>query len=341
MLVRLQGTSVVVHSPAKLNLLLDVLGRRSDGYHELETVLAAVDLYDTLTFCPESSRIELTCRPLSGSAPGQQVGVVDTRQLSAGPDNLVQRAAELLRSHTGCARGARIVLHKRIPWETGLGGGSSDAAATLIGLNRLWNLHVPPAELHRLAAQLGSDVNFFLDSRPAALCRGRGERISPLRLPQRIHAVIVCPWTGLSTRAVFQRLAEDRPADPTAVEAIRADIRFDERRSTWMWQPLRAVHNALERPARELNAAVTDALTILRDLPAGPAGITGSGSACFVLCRSAGQAQSLAGKLRQHRGSCAAAPGIDPSPGGSSRRGEPGRGRRCRWQHVFAVSGCA
>ena len=162
-----QGPSLVVHTPAKLNLFLEVLGRRPDGYHELETVIVSIGLYDTLLFTEEASqRTRLRCR----LALAQPLAVQQRTSL-AGEDNLVLRAAALLREQTGCRRGARIELIKRIPLQAGLGGGSSDAAATLVGLNRFWNLQLTAGQLHDLAAQLGSDVNFFLDSPQAALCK--------------------------------------------------------------------------------------------------------------------------------------------------------------------------
>jgi 4-diphosphocytidyl-2-C-methyl-D-erythritol kinase len=156
------GTALVIDAPAKLNLHLSVLGRRADGYHELETVMASIGLYDTLRLEPEQDgRLELTCEGADS--------------LAADESNLVLRAARLMAAEHGASPGARLRLLKRIPMQAGLGGGSSDAAAALVGLNLLWNLKLPSAELHRLAAMLGSDVNFFVDSTPLALCRGRGE----------------------------------------------------------------------------------------------------------------------------------------------------------------------
>src|SRR5204862_191711 len=131
------------------NLHLSVLGRRPDGYHELETVMASIGLYDTLSFEPQDGRTELICEGADG--------------LAADESNLVLRAARLICSESQIDRGARIRLTKRIPMQAGLGGGSSNAAAALVGLNHLWDLGLSSDELHRLAAQLGSDVNFFID----------------------------------------------------------------------------------------------------------------------------------------------------------------------------------
>src|SRR5262249_44342876 len=153
MLTERHGDTVVIQAPAKVNLFLEVLGKRADGYHEIATLMVAVGLYDTLEFTDEpAGRVLLAC---------------DHAELSTGSDNLVCRAAALLRHRTGCARGAAIRLVKRIPLAAGLAGGSSDAAAALAGLNMLWQLGLNRRELASLGAELGSDVAFFF-SPPAA-----------------------------------------------------------------------------------------------------------------------------------------------------------------------------
>ena len=138
-----------VLAPAKLNLFLEVLGRRPDGYHEVESLMVTVDLRDGLTFVDDpSGRITLSC---------------DDPTLPTGAENLVMKAADRLRAEAGVARGAPIALGKAIPAQAGLAGGSSDAAATLVGLDRLWGLADPrPETLDELAAAIGSDVAFFL-----------------------------------------------------------------------------------------------------------------------------------------------------------------------------------
>src|SRR5439155_448213 len=167
MIIRRDGASVLVLAPAKINLHLEVLRRRADGYHDLETLMVAVGLYDTLEFKDDSSGdVRLSC---------------DRPDLSTGPDNLICRAADLLRQRFIVSRGATIRLWKRIPLAAGLAGGSSDAAATLAGLNLVWRLGLANEELARLGAELGSDVSFFCAG-PAAWCTGRGEIVRPLRL---------------------------------------------------------------------------------------------------------------------------------------------------------------
>lgn len=153
---------IEVPAPAKLNLVLEVLGKRNDGYHEVRSLMQAIDFCDLLRF--EADRnLSLECNK-------------DNLQTA---DNLVIKAAELLKTRYGYKRGAKIQLEKKIPSGAGLGGGSSDAAISLLALNRLWNLHIKLPDLLQLGAQLGSDVPFFL-RRGMALVKGRGEQVIPL-----------------------------------------------------------------------------------------------------------------------------------------------------------------
>src|SRR6185312_1961329 len=197
MLIRRAASAIQVWTPAKVNLFLEVLARRTDGYHELATLMTAVSLYDTLEFTEEpSGATRLHC---------------DHPSLSTGPDNLICRAVELVRRHSGHTGGVAIRLWKRIPLAAGLAGGSSDAAATLAGLNRLWRPGWDRDRLIRLGAELGSDVSFFFAA-PAAWCTGRGERIEPLRLGRALDFVLVSPSVGLSTAEVFRGVTV--PAEP-------------------------------------------------------------------------------------------------------------------------------
>ena len=178
---------------AKINLSLEVTGRRSDGYHEISTVLQTVDLWDLLTFELADS-ITLEC---------------DNADLQS-PDNLVLRAAHMLREESGAILGARIRLEKGIPVAAGLGGGSSDAAATLKGLGKLWGLTLPEGGLAAMAARLGSDVSFFLHG-GTALAQGRGERILPLPPASIEWLVILDPEIRLpqKTSTLYSLLSPD------------------------------------------------------------------------------------------------------------------------------------
>ena len=166
---------VTVQAPAKVNLTLEVLGKRPDGYHNIASVMQAINLFDTLTFRP-SDEIKM---------------LAETKDLET-RDNLVYRAAMLLRETSGVSAGAEIRLDKQIPLAAGLGGGSSDAAATLLGLGRLWGLELGEGELKGLAAQLGSDVPFFLTG-GTALVEGKGERVSSVKMPPTLWLVLAFP----------------------------------------------------------------------------------------------------------------------------------------------------
>ncbi|MHC4593294.1 MAG: 4-(cytidine 5'-diphospho)-2-C-methyl-D-erythritol kinase, partial [Planctomycetota bacterium] len=165
-------TELKVRAPSKINLYLEVLGQRPDGFHEIRTVMQAVSLCDELSF--------------SARSDGQVVLSCSSPDLPLDDRNLIVRAARLLKGRYGTERGASVELHKRIPVGGGLGGGSADCAVTLLALNRLWGLGAPLDELAETATELGSDVPFFLWG-GTALCEGRGERVSPLPCLQPMH----------------------------------------------------------------------------------------------------------------------------------------------------------
>jgi len=282
MLIRSWDSDVLVWAPAKVNLFLEVLARRPDGYHELETLMVTVNLYDSLEFQEEASGvIELHCDPPS---------------LSCGPDNLIRRAAELLRDRYWQSvgeRGVRIRLRKRIPLAAGLAGGSSDAAATLAGLNRLWRLGLSRAALAELGAELGSDVSFFFYP-PAAWCTGRGERVQPLGLIPARYFVLVCPGVGLSTAEVFRNLRV--PEQPLSGQGIRAALERGDGEDLG-----RRLHNRLEPVAQSLCPAVAAARERLLALRPAGALMSGSGTTVFALCRDAAEASRLARGLSSIR----------------------------------------
>jgi len=167
--------SLTLPAYAKINLTLEALAKRADGYHEIVTVLQTVSLADTLTFEPGES-LDLNC-----NIPSLQSA-----------DNLVLKAASLLKEETGCLKGASIRLTKGIPIASGLGSGATNAAATLVGLNRLWELNLPPQRLMKLAANLGSDAPFFLCG-GTVLAKGRGEKVTPLPPAPELWIVLLRP----------------------------------------------------------------------------------------------------------------------------------------------------
>jgi 4-diphosphocytidyl-2-C-methyl-D-erythritol kinase len=183
---------LIARAPAKVNLALRVVGRREDGYHELDTVFQAIDLWDRLELVP-APRLELSC---------------DDPGIPTDRENLAFRAAELLRArHRAPAiPGAAIRLRKEIPAQAGLGGGSADAAAALLLFNRYWDLRLPRDELARLGGELGADVPFFLYG-STARGRGRGDLVQPLAWAGPSSILLGIPPFGISTAEVFARLA--------------------------------------------------------------------------------------------------------------------------------------
>jgi len=240
---------------AKVNRTLLVLGKRPDGYHELDTVFQSVDLADRLAFeDPE----ELKDFELRVSDPSL-----------AGEDNLVARAARALGAEAGVPCRGRVTLDKRIPWGAGLGGGSADAAAALRGFAALWQLAVPEGDLHRLAADLGSDVPFFLIG-GRARGTGRGEVLTPLADGPPDWLVLLSPSFPLSTPAVYRALgagALTGPAAPSILSGSCAEL-FPDR-------------NDLEPAAESLRGEVRQLRDQLLAAGAQTARLSGSGSTVF------------------------------------------------------------
>jgi 4-diphosphocytidyl-2-C-methyl-D-erythritol kinase len=265
---------VVVWTPAKVNLFLEVLGKRPDGYHEIATLMVAIRLYDTLIF-RDASDLTLHC-----SNP----------QLSSGPDNLVLHAARLLQERTGCQRGAAIRLIKRIPMAAGLAGGSADAAATLLGLNDLWKLGRSDAELAKIGADIGSDIPFFFDA-PAAWCTGRGEIVAPLKLPIPLDFVLLCPQFGMPTAAVYKKVVA--PQEPNSGAAIRAAFAQGDVDLIG-----KLLHNRLQTAAEGLDPRIADYAQMLAEAGAAGSLMSGSGSTLFALCRSPSEADRVAASLK-------------------------------------------
>jgi len=288
MLFRWDQTSLIVHTPAKLNLFLEVLNKRPDGFHDLETVMTMIGLYDTLRFSPvppsENSQCEIQlCLNKTESACSDDI--------SSGHDNLIVKAAKLLKEHAGYPGGAKIELWKRIPSQAGLGGGSSDAAATLVGLNHLWKLELSQEELSELAARLGSDVPFFLSHLPIAVCRGRGEIVEPSDAPAGQWFVIVKPESGLSTPAVFR---EWKPGDE---KQSSGDLVRDLRQG----KSTGRLYNALQKPAASQNADISRLQDVFSSEPVFGHMMSGSGTAYFGLCRHRRHANWVAARLSSRR----------------------------------------
>ena len=180
---------IVEYAHAKLNLGLKILGRRSDGFHDILSVFQTIDLCDRLVFKP--------------AGQGQIILSCDDADLSVGPDNLVYQAVQAFRDYTGMDRGVEIALEKRIPMAAGLGGGSSDAAAVLRVLNRVWEAGLSGGELREIGASLGSDVPFFVRQKGTAVVSGRGEMMRYVPWSADVAYVLVCPGFQVHTGWAF------------------------------------------------------------------------------------------------------------------------------------------
>ncbi len=247
-----------VPAPAKINWFVHVLGRRADGYHELQTVFQFIDWFD---------RIDFVCRA---------DGVIER---SGGPglpdDDLCVRAARALQAHTGCRLGVSMHLHKSVPAQAGLGGGSSDAASTLLALNRLWGLGLTRAELLALAPALGADVPVFVFGRNA-FAGGIGERLQAVELPQW-QLVVGWPGQGLPTASVFGDAALHRDT-----AALEAGAFIAAQRAAGSRPVLEFGRNDLQPVAMARLPAMAALQAWLAARGDGPPRMTGSGSAMFV-----------------------------------------------------------
>ena len=280
---RLRGSQgLVLRTSAKVNLALEVLGKRGDGYHEIATVLQAVDLFDRLTVDPDETLSLHT----------------DDPELPTDDGNLVMRAARLLQKAAGVDRGARLRLHKRIPVAAGLGGGSSDAAAALTGLNRLWGLRWPRPRLQELAVELGMDVPFFLGT-GRAVARGRGEQLATLPGGGGYALVLVNPRAPLSTKEVYGRVPVGWHAEPTATERVIEALR---RRNVGVLAA--ALTNNLERVVEPVLPVIGRMKAAL--LAAGALGaiMSGSGPTVFGLARSLDHARQIRSRISRAGWAC-------------------------------------
>ena len=254
---------------AKVNLHLRIRGRRSDGYHELSTLLQTVDLSDKV-------------RAASAPKCFIELAVTPPGVVTAAEDNLVVRAARALQRFTGAKRGATLELSKRIPVGAGLGGGSSDAAATLVLLDALWELNLNPTELMEIAAELGSDVPFFLVG-GLALATGRGESVRQLPDLPAFGLVVCTPPIQISTREVYDRYSArpqlTSPNSDARVEAFVADAKGGKSAAP-PWQEL---ENDLEPVVIENWPEAGRAVAALRSVDPLLAAISGSGASSFAV----------------------------------------------------------
>jgi 4-diphosphocytidyl-2-C-methyl-D-erythritol kinase len=342
MYIRASASEVEVWTPAKLNLFLEVLSRREDGYHEIETLMTPVSLLDTLYVSSsgqqvggegsaiggERSEVRLAAEvetelPRKDPAPvvfsgewasglwkhsvvGKHSGPShpdfqeepDNHAIPEGVDNIVVRAVELLRRHAGIDTGAtirsiKIRLVKRIPLAAGLGGGSSDAAAALAAANLAWGLGYSARQLRPLAAELGSDVPFFLAGGPA-ICRGRGEQVEPVDGLGCVHFVFVRPPQGLTTADVYRACQPAR--QPRTCAGLIAALRKGR-----LSEAGRLLHNRLQPAAERLCPWIGRVREEFERLGLAGHQMSGSGTSYFGLCRNRREACRAAARLRGRR----------------------------------------
>lgn len=274
---------LVKSSHCKVNLILNILARRPDGFHELETVMQPVPLCDELELEKAPRGIHLTCSDASLPTDG---------------NNLVHRAAQVFLRAAGVQDGVRLHLHKHIPKAAGLGGGSGDAATTLLGLNELFGNPLPSAKLTDLAAALGSDVPFFLQRHPA-LGTGRGERVEalkPFAVLHRVFILLIHPGFGISTPWAYKQLAKF----PDAVNGRpgRAKKLVELLHGNDLAAAGAEFYNSLEAPALHKFPLLALYQEFLKSNGADAALMSGSGSTTFALIRGKANAEQLLEKFR-------------------------------------------
>jgi 4-diphosphocytidyl-2-C-methyl-D-erythritol kinase len=265
---------IALRAYAKINLGLEVVGRREDGYHELRTILQTVDFHDDLSFEEGDSGIRLT---------------TNLPSIGTGKENLVYRAACLLAEAAGYRGGAFIHLEKRVPPGKGLGGGSSDAATTLLALDRLWNTRASISDLHRLAASIGTDVPFFLHG-GTALAVSRGDEVYPLEGPVDLPIVLILPDFSISTAEAYGNLRlTNREA---GLKLLHFAWSLPEARVG-----LRELVNDLESATGERFDSIQEFKRLLLNLGASSSMMSGSGSSVFGIFHDEASAEDAAGSL--------------------------------------------
>ena len=274
-------------SPCKVNLILNILGQRADGFHELETVMQPVNICDAMTFERAGVGLQLTC-----SHP----------ELPTDAKNLVHRAATSFLATAKISDGVKIHLQKNLPLAGGIGGGSANAAVTFSALNELFGSPLPLAKLHELAAALGSDVPFFLYDKPA-LATGRGEKVRTLKNFSALKGrafFLVHPGFGISTPWSYQNLArfpKDQNGTPGRAEKLVAVLQENN------WPAIAdGIYNSLEAPAFDKFPVLQLYKKFLRENGALVSLMSGSGSTTFAIAENLAAADALAEKFKSQFG---------------------------------------
>ena len=263
-------TKMQVLAPAKINLSLKILGRRDDGFHEIETLIAPISLADKIDVERESRWIDFTC---------------DDPTVPSGDENLVVRAAKVFFERTKISGGVTIKLQKQIPHGAGLGGGSSDAASTLIALNQLFETKLSREEMAKLGSTIGSDVSFFLFESPA-VCKGRGEIVEPTKLKKKLSILLCKPAFLVSSAWAYSRWQDSREISGISYQPQGFDGQ--------------SFVNDLERPVFEKFVFLAQLKMWLLEQPeVGAALMSGSGSTVFAVLRENADVDLAAKRARE------------------------------------------
>ena len=258
--------SLTVNAPAKINLSLLIAGKRPDGYHEINTIMAKINLFDKI-------HIE------KAALPGLHLKVTGPKWAPEGKENLVYQAAEKILTACSCSTPLQVTLEKNIPAGTGLGSASSDAAATLLGVRKFLDLQISDEKLAEIASSLGSDVPFFLGG-PLAICTGRGEKLQEIEQEFNFLAVIIIPHISVSTAEVYRNYKHDNDTYCTLDHKINAFL--CEKRIDFIYQ---MCTNMLEVSCFSMNKKLADLKTDIENSGIRPVCLSGSGSAMFHIIK--------------------------------------------------------
>ena len=267
---------ISLKAPAKINLFLEILGKRDDGYHEIETVMQEINLVDNLQFEEIQEGVMLNC---------------NDKNIPSDENNLVCKAANLILNECGIKKGVLISLEKNIPVGAGLGGGSSDAAATLKALNLLWKIGLNDAELMEFAAKLGSDIPFFIKGK-TALCSGRGEKITPIEVKSEMNYLVIFPHINISTATIYRNLKID-----LTKKIIDVSFFLDALKHRKLADISKLLYNRLEEVIFATYPDLLDVKSALDHFDFCGLSVSGSGSAFFGLCRDRQQAKAIKSKI--------------------------------------------
>ncbi|MBL7106314.1 MAG: 4-(cytidine 5'-diphospho)-2-C-methyl-D-erythritol kinase [Phycisphaerae bacterium] len=260
------GDKLIVRAPAKINIYLLIAGKRPDGFHEIDTLMSKVNWYDELTIEKRSE-------------PGIEVRCTGTYWAPEGKENLIYKACELIYQKINKKPQIKITLNKKIPAGTGLGSASSDAAATLLGVNKFSKLNLNSQNLVKIAANLGSDVAFFLDG-PSALCTGRGEKIKKIQKMFDFSAILIIPKVRVSTKVVYEAYIHDKKVYKNCKEEVERLMGTEDYHSI-----SRKCYNMLETACFDVYENLSNLKFKLQSAGINPVCLSGSGSVMYSLLK--------------------------------------------------------